>query len=489
MANTNNGGPNLDYMKITLLASNVALNKNVSQSSIKANGDPSRGVDGNTDGNYFNKSVTHTANESTAWWKVDLGGASIVSKITLWNRTDCCGERLSNFHVDLLSKDGKVLATKNYPGTAPTTTNISLSASGVYAVRVQLNGMGILSLAEVQVWGRTIVEIPKELPDPDATPPDKTKPVKVYILSGQSNMVGMADIEKTDRSGTLNYIVKTDGKFQHLVDDKGNWTVRNDVWYKGIISSLGDKFLTVGHGANSNKIGPELQFGHIMGYFHKEPVIILKVSIGNRALAWDLLSPGSERFTVDGITYAGYGDKDDHWSNDDPYSPVNWYAGKTFDRYVSEAKKVLNNFGTVFPQYKNQGYEIAGFVWWQGQKDTLNNVWADRYEFNMVNFINAFRSAFNAQKAPFVIATVGFGGHNMNARTLKVCNAQLAVSGESGKYPEFTGNVLTVDTRDYWRECSVSPSCDGSHYNNNAETYMLVGDALGRGMVRLLQGQ
>jgi len=66
-----------------------------------------------------------------------------------------------------------------------------------------------------------------------------------------------------------------------------------------------------------------------------------------------------------------------------------------------------------------------------------------------------------------------------------VADAQLAVSGEKGKYPEFAGNVLTVETRDFWREVDVSPRNQGYHYNRNAETYVLVGDALGRGMVKL----
>ena len=70
-------------------------------------------------------------------------------------------------------------------------------------------------------------------------------------------------------------------------------------------------------------------------------------------------------------------------------------------------------------------------------------------------------------------------------RTLTVAKAQLAVSGETGKYPEFEGNVKTVDIRDFWRDASISPRNQGYHYNQNAETYMLVGEALGRAMVEL----
>ena len=68
---------------------------------------------------------------------------------------------------------------------------------------------------------------------------------------------------------------------------------------------------------------------------------------------------------------------------------------------------------------------------------------------------------------------------------LTVANGQLAVSGETGKYPEFAGNVLTMDIRKYWRGVEVSPSTQGYHYNQNAETYVLVGDAIVRGMLKL----
>ena len=93
---------------------------------------------------------------------------------------------------------------------------------------------------------------------------------------------------------------------------------------------------------------------------------------------------------------------------------------------------------------------------------------------------------FDAPQAPFVIATIGFDGGKMAGPHKTVTEAQLAVSGDRGKYPEFKGNVLTVETRDFWREPEVSPKNQGFHYNQNAETYMLVGEALGNGMVKLL---
>lgn len=311
----------------------------------------------------------------------------------------------------------------------------------------------------------------------------KKYPFKLTFLTKAAN--GLGWWSRTDIPGTLDTLVNEDGKFTHLVDDQGNYTVRNDVWYKGLVTATANKWLTVGCGANSNQIGPELQFGHVMGYYHDEPVIILKTSQGNRSLGWDFLPPGSERFTYEGRIYAGYKDEIPSWTADDPGKKVNWYAGLQYDQCFKAVHEVLDNFATHFPQWKDQGYEIAGFVWWQGHKDG-NPAHASRYEQNLVHLIKTLRKEFKTPEAPFVIGTIGFGGWKMKGPHLTVANAQLAVSGEKGKYAEFADNVLTVEIRDFWKDAAVSPRNQDFHYNGNAETYMMVGDALGRGMVELL---
>ena len=85
---------------------NLALRGTARQSSIGWEGSPSRAIDGNTNGNYGAGSVTHTAaGDPVPWWEVELERASALERIVLWNRTDCCSRRLSNFKVSVLDDE------------------------------------------------------------------------------------------------------------------------------------------------------------------------------------------------------------------------------------------------------------------------------------------------------------------------------------------------------------------------------------------------
>ncbi len=142
---------------------NLALKKAARQSSTGYSGDAARAVDGNTDGNFGNGSVTHTEGEKEGWWEVDLGQVQAINEVRLWNRTDACGERLANFYVlvsaqpfasnslDAALQDPGVWKEAR-PEAAGATMVIPVNASGRY-VRVQLRGTNYLSLAEVQVMG------------------------------------------------------------------------------------------------------------------------------------------------------------------------------------------------------------------------------------------------------------------------------------------------------------------------------------------------
>jgi hypothetical protein len=224
----------------------------------------------------------------------------------------------------------------------------------------------------------------------------------------------------------------------------------------------------------------------VMGTFHDEPVLVIKSDIGNRSLGWDILPPGSERYELDGRVYPGYGENERTIAEGGKPAPGEWYAGKQYDEFTAAVRAVLDTFAERYPEYADQGYEVAGFVWWQGHKDSGDAGHVSRYERNLANLIKAWRTEFKAPNARFVIAT-GCGSPGREGNALRIAEAQLAVA-DPARHPEFAGNVKTIDARPFWRDARISPKNQDYHYNHNAETYMLCGDALGRAMVELEGG-
>ena len=354
-----------------------------------------------------------------------------------------------------------------------------------------LVGFAVFTLSVLAFSAVADAVIPDPLPDPDGKPADMSKPVQVYILLGQSNMLGYGTIAGATTDGTLEHAVKTKNKYPYLVDGAGNWTVRQDVRYVRVMSSgtgtmslKNNERLTIGGGNTSAKIGVELAIGNYLGYATDAPVLILKSCIGNRSLGWDLLPPGSGQFQwtdpKDGInyTYAGYGDSPSRWETGSTPAPISWYAGVQYDGDTRNAKTVLADLATYYPGAT--AYEIAGFFLWQGDKDRYDAAHAGRYEQNLVQLIEQLRKDFNAPDAKFVCATLGQTVIGDTGNDGLILDAQLAIS-DAGKYPQFAGDVATV----YSNPLSMGGASNG-HYNGNAETYMNVGEAMGKAMVTLI---
>jgi len=298
------------------------------------------------------------------------------------------------------------------------------------------------------------------LPKPVAPLKDgSTKPLKVFILAGQSNMEGQGfikvDPKRNDGKGSLEFLTKdktTTDKFKHLLDKKGDWAVRDDVW----IHYLDRKGkLTVGYGAKEDRIGPELGFGRIIGEAYEEPVLLIKLAWGGKSLAVDFRPPSSG------------GD-----------------VGPFYKEIIERTKAVLKDLKKQFPEFGDRGYELVGFGWHQGWNDRVNQTFNDEYEKNMANFIRDMRKDLGVKNLPFVIAETGMTGpEEKHPRALSLMKAQAAVA----EYKEFEGNVAFVGTKAFWREKEVSPSGQGYHWNTNAETYYLIGESMGTAMKKLCE--
>lgn len=296
---------------------------------------------------------------------------------------------------------------------------------------------------------------------------DPPKPVKVFVLAGQSNMEGqaVADLEGTDYNdgkGTLKALLKDPAKAslaKHLMTDKGRWAVRDDVWvrYQRENQPLLTGSLTVGFTVygDTHHFGPELQFGHVIGDYFTEQVLLIKTAWGGKSLHKDFRPPSSGGET-----------------------------GPYYLKMIAEVRAALANMKTDFPTYAGQGYEIAGFVWYHGWNDGVGPKRAvPEYEQNLVNLIKDVREELKAPNLPVVIGELTGPWVEAPDEWATLRKAQAAAASQ----PAFLGHVLFVPTHDFVRPAKESPNpTHGHHEFGNAETYFLVGDALGKGMIRLL---
>jgi arylsulfatase A-like enzyme len=292
-------------------------------------------------------------------------------------------------------------------------------------------------------------------------------PVKVFILAGQSNMEGqaVADLDGRDYNegkGTLTALMRDPAKapqFKHLKDAQGKWAVRDDVWvrYKRETGPLLHGPLTLGFAVygGPHHFGPELQFGHVMGDYLDDQVLLIKTAWGGKSLYTDFRPPSSGGET-----------------------------GRYYRKMLAEIREALANLKTDFPGYDGGGYELAGFVWYQGWNDGCEPETAvPEYEQNLVNLIKDVRKDLNAPGLPFIIGELTGPWVQAPGEWNTLRKAQAAAAAR----PEFAGNVLYVPTHDFVRKPEESPNPGHGHHEfGNAETYFLVGNALGEGMKTLL---
>jgi len=293
-----------------------------------------------------------------------------------------------------------------------------------------------------------------------------TGPLKVFILAGQSNMEGHGVIHgRPGQLGTLETLSQepaSAARYKHLLGKDGNWVVRDDVW----LSYYGTKCpLTIGRSAARNAIGPELAFGWVLGDYLDEQVVLIKFGPGGTSLAGPWRPPSSGATRDNRKRGPGVGDQ--------------------YDGMIAGVKKQLENLQPDFPQYNGRGYELVGFGWHQGWNDGCSAADVAEYEKNMVNFIHDVRKDLGVPDLPFVIAGSGFGGWAQTIdRRLGVMAAQQAAANRD----EFHGNVRYVETRSFFRDGPVSPRPIRYHWCCNAESYYLIGEAMGKAMIELLGG-
>lgn len=288
------------------------------------------------------------------------------------------------------------------------------------------------------------------------TLPVAAKPLKVFILAGQSNMEGHAKIETFDYIGDD---PATAPLLKQMRNADGTPRVCDHAWIS-YLTGMGDNNdeafgkLTAGFGSRRNptedggKIGPEFTFGIAMDAAFEEPVLIIKTAWGGKSLYYDYRSPSSGVYPRT---------PQDIEKNRNPEAN----SGHYYRVMIEHVKKVLADPKRVCPEYDAaEGFEIAGFVWFQGfndmvnrdvypilPKDSKDNRFAN-YSVWMANFIRDVRKELNVPKIPFVIGVMGVDGAKAKEDNMKFREAMAAPAS----LPEFRGNVVAVPTSPFWDE-------------------------------------
>jgi len=292
------------------------------------------------------------------------------------------------------------------------------------------------------------------------------KPLKVYLLVGQSNMQGHA-AERT--LGHLGMDPKTAPLLKAIQNADGSSKVHDQIWISSIETSeesgVKEGKLTVGYGAGGRdlKIGPELTFGITMQKHVSEPILLIKASWGGKSLNTDFRPPSAGPYVfkeqqIENFKKRGKNLVEVRKEKIDS-------TGVYYRLMLEHIRKVLGDIKRVYPDYNaRSGYELAGFVWFQGWNDMVDSGTYptrgqpgsyDSYSKNLVHFIRDVRKDLQAPKLPFVIGVMGAGGpiakYGPDQKRYAGIHGEFRKAmAAPAKLPEFKGNVTAVLTENYW---------------------------------------
>jgi len=196
--------------------------------------------------------------------------------------------------------------------------------------------------------------------------------------------------------------------------------------------------------------GPEWQFGYLMGEHLPNQVLLIKTAWGGKSLYKDFRPPSS-----------------------------GGEVGPYYKKMITDVQEALANLKKEFPDYDGKGYQLAGFVWYQGWNDGVNAKTAvPEYEANLANLIRDVRKDLNAPNLPVVIGELTGPWVKAPGEWDTLRKSQAAVA----KKAEFQGNTLFVETHDFVRKPEDSPNPGHGHHEfGNAEDLLSGGGCLGQG--------
>jgi len=374
----------------------------------------------------------------------------------------------------------------------------------------------------------------------------KPKAVQVFILAGQSNMVGHANFitiptlftaKEPEVRKLTQLVFKNDATVTRaMVDDQiATMIQRNDLNQKirkkeitdkdeiaaarakikqlqaefdakskkikqafavskGVyITSIADRNrrsgpLTVGFGGNPDKIGPEFGFGLSLATKIDAPILLIKTCWGGKSLNYNFRPPSAGPYELSEKEKAG-----------DKVAEIKKNVGLNYRMMNEAVHAVLKDLGKHHPYYDaDAGFEMAGFVWFQGFNDQFSPAFRDNYKDNMIAFIKDVRKEYKTPKMPFVIGVLGTNRTAEGVGKNAVSLAQRAAA----KAPEFKGNVASVESYEvyshdayevykkgwaqHFAEWCVVGSDRPYHYLGSGKFFVRFGDSLARQMLELM---
>jgi len=297
----------------------------------------------------------------------------------------------------------------------------------------------------------------------------QAKPLKVFILCGQSNMEGHAKISTFEamKQDPVTRLI-----YREMVDGSGNPITCRDVWISYFTAggdNMGEGFgkLTAGFGSRRNpaeasdKIGPEFTFGIYAQKALREPVLIIKTAWGGKSIHTDFRPPSAGPYPfsekeLENLKKRGRNLKEVKADKAEQ-------TGRFYRLMIEHVRKVLKDVKRVYPNYDSKdGYELAGFAWFQGWNDMVaSGTYPNRgqpggydaYSECMAHFIRDVRKDLKAPDMKFVIGVMGVGGpldKYASQRYVPIHGSFREAMATPASMPEFKGNVAAVRTAPFW---------------------------------------
>jgi alpha-galactosidase len=299
------------------------------------------------------------------------------------------------------------------------------------------------------------------------------QPLQVFLLAGQSNMQGHAQVRTFEHIGMD---PATKPMLDEMLSADGSPRVLDRVW----ISSVGcadheqTGKLTTGFGASQNgpKIGPEYTFGITIEKYVQGTILLIKTSWGGKSLNTDFRSPSAGPYEFNETQLANF--RKQGKDIEAMRAEKQMATGVNYRLMIEHVRHVLSDIKRVVPDYDaSKGFELAGFVWFQGWNDMVDGSTYpqrdmpggyDAYSHAMAHFIRDVRKDLNAPQLPFVIGVLGVNGpvseYGADQQRYKGIhqNFRNAMAAPAA-LPEFQGNVAAVLTEKFWdRELSNAKS-------------------------------